>query len=225
MQKVLIGIFAHPDDEAFGPSGTILRLGDEGFDIYLILLTSGEAGMNPDDAEDLGSVRLEEWRKSAGILGAKETFALGHPDGGLKEVPEQTIYPELSLITSEIIAKYDETPELHIMTLEPEGLTGHYDHIAASALATKLASEYDAHKVWYFCLHHTQAPLGETPYCEPSAREESYITNKFDVSNWLDKKYKAMDAHATQRADAASVKKLGDELLSMECFCVKSNSD
>ena len=64
MKKVIFGIFAHPDDESFGPSGTLLKLRRSGYDLHLIVLTDGEAGVNPDGIENLGEVRLQEWRRS-----------------------------------------------------------------------------------------------------------------------------------------------------------------
>lgn len=79
MKKVLIGIFAHPDDEAFGPSGTLLKLRDEGWDIHLILLTDGDAGVNVDNVTDLAATRLKEWEASAKLLGAASTHALHYP--------------------------------------------------------------------------------------------------------------------------------------------------
>lgn len=225
MQKVIVGIFAHPDDEAFGPSGTLLKMANEGYDIFLVLLTDGGAGMNPDNVKDLSSVRLDEWRSATRILQAKQTFALHYPDGGLKNVAADELDQHLQLITDEILAQYISPTQLEIMTFEPQGLTGHRDHIAATQVAVRLADRLKVHKVWYFCLHHSQAPLGETPYCEPSAREDNYITHEIDVSHWLSDKMRAIDAHATQRADAEKFKQLGNELLSLECFCVATNPE
>ena len=41
----LVAIFAHPDDEAFGPAGT-LKIYSKTHDIHLICATRGEAGEN-----------------------------------------------------------------------------------------------------------------------------------------------------------------------------------
>ena len=45
MKRVIFGIFAHPDDEAFGPSGTLLMETKAGTELHLITLTLGEAGI------------------------------------------------------------------------------------------------------------------------------------------------------------------------------------
>ena len=36
MKKIIFGIFAHPDDEAFGPSGTLLLETRSGTELHLI---------------------------------------------------------------------------------------------------------------------------------------------------------------------------------------------
>ncbi len=60
MNKIIVGIFAHPDDEAFGCSPTLIKEASEGSEIHLITLTAGENGCNPDGHNSLGDIRLEE---------------------------------------------------------------------------------------------------------------------------------------------------------------------
>lgn len=222
MKKVMIGIFAHPDDEAFGSSGTLLKLKSEGYDIHLILLTDGEAGTNPDGIPNLGAVRLEEWQAAANILGATSTHALHYPDGTLENVPPDELDNAVSGIVVEIETGYSEPIELSFMTFEPLGLTGHRDHVVASELTTRIAKGFKTHQVWYFCLDSSQAPLDGTAYYEPRAREDSYITTKIDVSTWVSDKYRMMDVHVSQRSDAEAMKKLD---LSIENFHIEPLQD
>ncbi len=218
MTKVLIAIFAHPDDEAFGPSGTLLKLRDDGYDIHLILLTHGDAGMNVDNVQDLGAIRLAEWRTSAEILGARSTTALNYSDGALETVPKDDLDRAVRPIIDTIVASYGEPIELSFITLEPNGLTGHRDHIAASQLTTRIATQFATKAIWYFCLDGSQAPLDGTAYYEPRAREDSYITTRVDISPWREVKYQMMDAHYSQRNDADAIKKLGH---TTECFHIE----
>ncbi|HRJ06701.1 MAG TPA: PIG-L family deacetylase [Candidatus Saccharibacteria bacterium] len=228
MKQVLVGIFAHPDDEAFGPSGTLLRLADEGYDVHLVLLTDGEAGSNPGQVTNLGAVRLEEWQSAGKLLGVKSAHALHFPDGGLKDVPSDSLDAKLAAVLDMIAAEYAEPAEVSVMTFEPEGLTGHVDHIAASQAARRifdsLAAKSGVHrgKLWYFCLDKTQAPLDGTAYYEPRARNDDYITDRIDVRENLAQKYELIDRHASQVADAANLKALGDDLLATECFHIVS---
>jgi len=215
MKKILFGIFAHPDDEAFGPSGTLLRLRDEGYDIHLILLTDGDAGVNVDDVPNLAATRLAEWQASAKLIGATSTHALHYSDGSLETIDTHELDKNVHQIIAKMIDIYPGPGEVSFMTFEPNGLTGHYDHITASKLASRMAKEFKAHEIWYFCLDSTQAPLQDTAYYEPRAREDSYITTRIDVSKWLDAKHSVMDTHVSQRHDAEVMKKLG---LTTECF-------
>lgn len=219
MKKLLIGIFAHPDDEAFGPSGTLLKLKNEGYNIHLILLTDGDAGVNIDNVPDLATTRLAEWRAAAEILGATTAHSLHYPDGELEHVDPNLLHEKLLKIIADILGSYKETTELSFMTFEPLGLTGHKDHIAASKLTTYLAKELSVQQVWYFCLDSAQAPLENTAYYEPRAREDGYITHRIDVTPYLEDKYRMIDAHVSQRNDAQAMKKLGH---TTECFHIDS---
>jgi LmbE family N-acetylglucosaminyl deacetylase len=231
MKRVLVGIFAHPDDEAFGPSGTLMKLADEGYDLHLVLLTDGEAGVNPNKLPDLAKTRLEEWTRAAELLGAQTKTALHFPDGGLKENRDEEIFKRLKDCLETILSGYDDPVELSFMTFEPNGLTDHIDHKAACRLATRLFDAVKAGqftdvtpgKLWYFCLSLEQAPITEkTVMYVPRGREESYITAEVRVSEYLVRKYNVMNVHETQRADAEAAKKLGDRLLSTEYFHVES---
>lgn len=231
MKQVLIGVFAHPDDEAFGPSGTLLALADKNVDVHLILLTRGEGGVNGTAVANLGEARLNEWLHAAEVLGATSTCAHAFPDGKLQNIPPSELDMALQTDTHEVIRSYNEPIELSVMTFEPTGLTGHLDHIAASDATTRLfkslagGMQPQAHELWYYCLNSAQAPLEGTAYYEPRAREDNYITRSIDTSAFLAKKYQVIDCHASQYRDAANLKALGDTLLSTECFRVLSATD
>jgi len=221
MKKVIFGIFAHPDDEAFGPAGTLLKLRDDGYDIHLILLTDGDGGVNADNVPDLAATRLAEWQAAAQALGASSTHALHYPDGGLQNISHAKLADAIRSIITTVQSSYHEPTEMSFMTFEPHGLTAHHDHIVASNLTTQIAKEFSAREVWYFCLDSTQAPLEGTAYYEPRAREERYITDRINVSVYLDTIYRLIDIHHSQRADGAKRKALGDERLSVECFHIE----
>jgi LmbE family N-acetylglucosaminyl deacetylase len=42
--RKLLAVFAHPDDEAFGPGGTLARYAYQGVEIHLLCATRGEGG-------------------------------------------------------------------------------------------------------------------------------------------------------------------------------------
>jgi LmbE family N-acetylglucosaminyl deacetylase len=63
--KILF-IFAHPDDEAFGPAGTIAKLAREGNQIWIVSMCQG----NRPGAEDVASSRQTAFASSCTALGA-----------------------------------------------------------------------------------------------------------------------------------------------------------
>ena len=80
-------VFApHPDDETLGMGGTISLASRSGIDVYLVIVTDGGKGGEPD-------VRIEEAKRAALILGIKEVFYLNIPDREVFQFPfpEDTI--------------------------------------------------------------------------------------------------------------------------------------
>ena len=74
MGMTIVGIFAHPDDEAFGPSGTLALLAKEN-DVYLICATNGDAASGKPDPK-LAEIRQKELLASANVLGIKKVYFL-----------------------------------------------------------------------------------------------------------------------------------------------------
>lgn len=231
MKRVMVGIFAHPDDESFGPSGTLLKLVQDGVDVHLLLITDGEGGTNPNNAPDLGKVRLDEWSRATELIGAKTTAALHFPDGELSHGMHIAIGAALHAEMHRIIESYAEPVELSIMTFDLLGLTGHLDHIAAAYSAThqfySLKNDtphgVTMGELWYYCLSRDQAPNREwNDYYMPMGRDKDHLNRTIDVSDVLARKYAVIDAHVSQIHDATTQKQLGDELLSVEHFHIDS---
>lgn len=225
----MVGIFAHPDDESFGPSGTLMKLVQDDVDVHLLLITDGEAGINPNSVPDLGKLRLDEWSRATELIGATSTAALHFPDGELSHGMHIAIGAALHAEMHRILEHYGEPVELSIMTFDLLGLTGHLDHIAAAYLAThqfySLKNDTPANvtmgELWYYCLSREQAPNREwSDYYMPIGRDSDHLNRTVDVSDVLERKYAVIDAHVSQTHDATTLKQLGDKLLSREHFHV-----
>ena len=231
MKKIIFGIFAHPDDETFGPSATLMKEVDAGAQLHLIMVTDGEAGANPDNAAKLDDVRLSEWQQAASAIGALSTHALHYPDGGLSHNMYHEIGAKIRQIVLDEIGKTPEPAELSFMTFDQNGITGHLDHIAVSYITTQLfctikdelPENIELKELAYYCLSMEQASNKEwTTYYTPIGRDESYINRVVDVRSLLPRKYEVMDIHHSQRADAQATKALGDDALARDCFFVKT---
>lgn len=210
MKKVLFGIFAHPDDEGFGPSGTLYKAAQDGTEVNLILVTDGAASTNQDTHGDLAHDRLQEWRTSGALIGAKDMRALNYPDGELSnalylEVAEKIIRHIKATLESET------DTEVELMTFEPGGISGHLDHVATSHITTYvylklrhifLDSPVKVVNLRYFCLPETLAPHANTDWLYmPKGVPLHAVDQVVDITDVYGKKLEIMRCHTSQKAD------------------------
>lgn len=80
-----LAIGAHPDDIEFGCGATLAKWAAAGCEVHLLVLADGSKGTwdGEDDTATLVSVREEEQRAAAAVLGAKEVHFLRLVDGEL----------------------------------------------------------------------------------------------------------------------------------------------
>jgi LmbE family N-acetylglucosaminyl deacetylase len=126
----LLGIWAHPDDEAFTSAGLMRAHTRRGGRVVVVTATLGERGT--DDPERwpphrLAERRHRELRRSLGSLGVHDVHVLGFEDGECASV-------DGTAAVGDVIERV--RPE-RIVTFGPEGLTGHPDHRAVSRWVTR----------------------------------------------------------------------------------------
>lgn len=232
MKKLIFGIFAHPDDEAFGPSATLMKEVDAGAEVYLICVTKGEGGTNPDGHADLGAVRLREWNDACNLIGAKGHTNLNFTDGSLCNNLYQELAAKVEQEVRQVCEAQVEPFELCLMTYDTNGLTGHLDHIAVSSVATfmfnRLRTQPPKHatikELAYFCFSEDQMPTPNWGYFLfwPAGRRVEDITRRVDVRDYLERKIEVMKAHGSQRNDAEYFLRLGDDFHAIDNFYVIS---
>jgi LmbE family N-acetylglucosaminyl deacetylase len=72
MTRRLLGVFAHPDDESFGPAGTLAVHSAAGIDVHVAIMTDGAAGTPAagfPEGEELARIRSRELQAAAAELG------------------------------------------------------------------------------------------------------------------------------------------------------------
>jgi N-acetyl-1-D-myo-inositol-2-amino-2-deoxy-alpha-D-glucopyranoside deacetylase len=152
--RSLMVIVAHPGDEAFGFAGAIASAAAEGAYVVVVCATRGyfdsrislkppaPGGRNRDLLESLGwrnldTVREDEMRRSAALLGVNVLRMLDYAEGDLPTVD----YDHLVGRLVEPIRMHQ--PEV-VLTFGPDGVTGDSDHATLSravADAVQQASE------------------------------------------------------------------------------------
>jgi mycothiol S-conjugate amidase len=138
-KRVLLGVFAHPDDETFGPGATLARYADEGADVHVIIATDGIAGSVEEahklqEHEILAQVRSTELSNAAVALGITTIWSLPYRDSGMRgtpdnEHPDALIQQPLDKLIGEVLEYIERLQPQVILTHDPFGGYGHPDHI------------------------------------------------------------------------------------------------
>jgi len=125
----VLGIWAHPDDEAYLSGGLMALARDAGNRVVCVTATRGERG-TPDPKAwppyRLAARRTRELAHCLSILGVTEHHWLGYADGGCPDVDAREAVDQLSCLIDEV------RPDT-VVTFGPDGITGHADHQVVSS--------------------------------------------------------------------------------------------
>lgn len=212
MKKRMLLLLAHPDDETFGPGGTIAKYAHEGADVYLATATKGEVGMTGDppvtDRDHLGEVRAAELLCAAGILGIRKVAFLGFTDGRLAATPRDRI-------VEKAVEQIRWTRPHVVIGFGPGGVSGHPDHVVMSGVALEAFDAaadpaafpdqlgggvlpWAAYKLYQFEIaQEILDGWGKTLTGVPAAA----LTTRVDTSAYVDRKVEAFYSHRTQARD------------------------
>jgi LmbE family N-acetylglucosaminyl deacetylase len=125
----ILGVWAHPDDEAYLSGGLMAMARDLGSRVVCVTATRGELGTADPVAwppARLAAERGVELARSLEILGVTEHHWLGYADGRCAEVSAAEAVERLCGLIEQV------APDT-VLTFGPDGITGHPDHQAVSA--------------------------------------------------------------------------------------------
>ncbi len=199
--KPLVAIFAHPDDEAFGPSGTLATFAKER-DVYLICVTDGDAGQNAlESVTNLGETRRGELTQSAKIIGVKEVEFLGYKDGSLSN----NLYHEVAEKIEKLLQKYQ--PDT-LLTFNQLGISGHIDHIFVSLVTTFVyrKTKFVKKLLYYSELETVLGEMKDYFIYMPPGIEINEADLVVDVSSVWETKLSAINCHQSQKQDGEMIK-------------------
>lgn len=127
----ILGIWAHPDDEAYLSGGLMALARDNGQRVVCVTATRGELG-TPDPVvwppDRLAAERTRELERCLSVLGVREHHWLGYRDGGCAGADRDAAVAQLSAVLDDV------RPDT-VLTFGPDGITGHPDHRTVSAWA------------------------------------------------------------------------------------------
>lgn len=145
-QKVLLALFAHPDDETI-VAPALSAYARQGVKVYLMVATDGRMGIMPHAGipagDELARVRHGEVECAAKQLGIETPIWVGLPDAGLAAIKPAVAYPgePLDKLAVELRKKIDELDPQVIVSWGPEGAYGHPDHRLVGDVAVQVFQE------------------------------------------------------------------------------------
>ncbi|GIN90781.1 bacillithiol biosynthesis deacetylase BshB2 [Siminovitchia terrae] len=187
-ERQVLVIFPHPDDEAFGVSGTIMKHINNGTPVTYACLTLGEMARNlgnPPFAtrESLPKIRKAELEKAADIMGINDLRMMGYRDKTLEFENDE----ELANMVFKLMEELD--PSL-IISFYP-GYSVHPDHEATARAVIRTVRRLPKDKrpklhLVAFSNNH-EAELGKADIIH-------------DISDVWEKKVDILKAHISQTA-------------------------
>lgn len=197
MEKHVVVIYPHPDDESFGAAGSIVQFRKQGIPVTYLCGTLGEMGRNmgnPPKAnrESLAEIRKEELLAACNVLDIAVEM-LGYWDKMIE-------FEDLTEVALHIKGYLDNIEPSLVITHYP-GHAVHPDHNAlgkAAIEAVRMMDEGERPVVWAQAITRDyRETLGEPD-----------VIN--DVSDEIDTKMKAIFSHTTQAKGVLSQFSQGD---------------
>ncbi|WP_221567408.1 bacillithiol biosynthesis deacetylase BshB2 [Alkalihalobacillus sp. TS-13] len=188
MEKQVLVIFPHPDDEAFGVSGSIAMHIENGTPLTYMCLTLGEMGRNMGNPpfanrESLSEFRKMELQEACNVLGIHDLRMMGLRDKTIEFEDPDWLADEFSKVIDEL------DPSL-IITFYP-GFSVHPDHEACGEAVIKAVKRIPTSK------RPRVECVAFSNDCVEKLGEPDVIR---DVSSVQDKKIATIEAHKSQTA-------------------------
>jgi LmbE family N-acetylglucosaminyl deacetylase len=141
--RPVLAVFAHPDDERV-VAPLLHRLSREGREVHLVIATDGSKGIREHAGiaagKPLADARKLESECAARRLGVRQLHMLGLEDGGLAS------FATLGRLRAELAAIVARVRPSVMLTIGPEGGTGHPDHRLVGNVATQITQEDSLHR-------------------------------------------------------------------------------
>lgn len=207
MPLTVLGVFAHPDDETFGPGGTLARMAAEGHRVHILCATRGEAGSIGVSASlgrsQLAAIRHREMEAACRVLGTEPPRILTFPDSGLARLERVTLLRPVVGAIREI------RPQL-LLSFHADGISGHSDHRTMTARALEgfeaaadpglwpdLGPPHAPDRFWTYAVPESQARRVTARRIH--AVPDDALDASIDTRAYLAVKHRAVAAHASQK--------------------------
>ena len=198
IERVMV-ITAHPDDSEFGAGGTVAKFVKEGREVAYCIVTNGNKGsgdrtMTP---ERLATIRAEEQRNAARVVGVERVIFLGYPDGEVEDTRDlrRDVSREIRRFRPDLVVCQNPNRTYNLGA-------SHRDHRTVGGVVLDC--------VYPLARDHLAFPE-LLPEFEPYRVREVYVMQwnqphlVNDITDVMDLKIKALACHASQFADFPAV--------------------
>lgn len=182
----ILVIAPHPDDEVLGCGGTIAKHVANGNDVYVCVITRGCQPLF--DKEGVEQVRTE-CRNADRFLGVKKLFFLDFPAAMLEDVPRYQLNDKINEVVQRIKPEEVYLPHRGDMQLD------HKMIVDAAMVALRPKYKHVIKKIYAY------ETMSETGWDIPNTVNDFVPTVYNDITEFLDKKLRAMEIYKSQVAD------------------------
>lgn len=188
--RIALAIGAHPDDIEFGCGATLAKWAATGTEIHHVICTDGSKGTWNADADIDALIitrqreQIEAATRLSGVQQTDRVHFLGHVDGELENSRElqRQIVRLIRIIKPDVVLTHDPWKQYRL----------HPDHRnAGQAVCDAVVAARDPHflKDLGIAHHRPQTLL---------MWEAQVVHHVEDVTNWVEVKLRALEAHASQ---------------------------
>ncbi|MDY6912941.1 MAG: PIG-L family deacetylase [Planctomycetota bacterium] len=190
--KVAFAVVAHPDDIEFMMAGTLILLGQAGFELNYMTVANGSCGTATQSKDEIVAIRTAEARSAAEMIGAQY-----HPPlvGDTEIFYDQVLISRLCAIVRRV------NPQILLLP-SPQDYTE--DHIDTSRLMVTAAflrgvknyltdpqmPTVQRDMAIYHCM-----PIGLVDQLRRPVRADAYV----DISDVFDQKLRMLKCHRSQK--------------------------
>jgi LmbE family N-acetylglucosaminyl deacetylase len=137
-QKVMLAVFAHPDDES--AIAQLLTKYSKSYKVYIIIATDGRYGTKPGfpTGDTLVKIREAESICACQKMGIEPPIFLGYTDGFDTRIGVGKYFDQAKEMKVKLTEKIKELNPDIIITFGPDGDTGHSDHRMISNMTTEI---------------------------------------------------------------------------------------
>jgi len=185
IKKSILCVVAHPDDEALGIGGTIIKHIEKGDDVNIIIFSVGETSKLNKDIDPVR--RTKSAKKWSNIVGSNILKIFDYPDQKLDTIPKLELIKKLEEIFESV------TPD--IVYTHHDGDINHDHQVVSHAVLTALRPMNKLSLKPEIITFETVSSSEQSPSTDRYIFKPNYYV---DISDVWEKKVNALEAYKAE---------------------------